>query len=261
MGSVGEWLDDMASKYGFGTKTEKTSGEVHKTSGGHAVGGRAEVGPLHAEASGEVLHGHGKGIKSTVGYGEAKLGVKGGEDGYAGAAAGAGLVKIEVDATEAADLPDHLVLEGDVSALNASGGVVLTDDGLSAGAQANYLEGSITAGTTGTGDTDEEGRVGLSAGGGGAGRVHWGDRDGDGLPEYGVGFDAGPVSVDVKTEDPLRTYVNAVTGAPGRVVTDLVDGNMTKGAMKKGGELLDDASDVADSLLEGASNWWNDDDD
>jgi len=260
MGSVSEWLDDMASKYGFGSKTEQASGAAYETPGGHVAGGRAEVGPLHAEASGEVLHGHGKGVKSTLGYGNAKIGVKGGEDGYAGAEAGAGLVKIEVDATEALDLDDNLVVEGDVSAMNASAGVALTDDGLSAGAQANYLEGSITLGTTGTGDADEETRVGLSAGGGAAGRVHWGDRDGDGNAEYGIGVDVGPISADIKTEDPLRTYINTATGVTGQAVTNLIDGNMTHDAVKKGEEFLNDASGAADDLLTSASNWWNDDD-
>jgi len=80
------------------------------------------------------------------------------------------------------------------------------DDGFTVGASGNMLEGSVTtAPPSADSRIDEQSRFGLSWGGGAAGRGHWGDKDGDGYREYGFGFDVGPVSADIKTEDPLRT--------------------------------------------------------
>jgi hypothetical protein len=57
----------------------------------------------------------------------------------------------------------------------------------------------------------------LSEGGGLAGRLHWGDSDGDKHREFGFGFDAGPLSVDVKSEDPLRTGLGIMGTASGGI--------------------------------------------
>jgi hypothetical protein len=43
-------------------------------------------------------------------------------------------------------------------------------------------------------------RLGVSAGVGYRGEVHHSDSDGDGIPELGFGFDAGPLSADLKSE-------------------------------------------------------------
>lgn len=43
-------------------------------------------------------------------------------------------------------------------------------------------------------------RVGAGATLGAAGRLHWGDEDGDGWHELGAGFDAGPWSADLRAE-------------------------------------------------------------
>jgi hypothetical protein len=105
------------------------------------------------------------------------------------------------------------------------------EDGLSVGAQASMAEAALTAGQpSDKRAVDEQVRIGLSAGSGGAGRVHWGDKDRDGHREYGFGVDAGPVSFDIKTEDPLRTAMkyNPVT-SPFGAVADLIasDTNLT----------------------------------
>jgi hypothetical protein len=81
---------------------------------------------------------------------------------------------------------------------------------IGAGLQANAASAALYGGTTGT-KHDEHVRVGLSIGEGAAGRVHFGDRDDDGRNEYGFGFDAGPVSMDLKTEDPVRKAVQMAT--------------------------------------------------
>ena len=56
---------------------------------------------------------------------------------------------------------------------------------------------------------DEQLRIGVSAGPGVAIRLHHSDEDGDGRREWGVGLDLGPVTADVKTENPVYTLIPA----------------------------------------------------
>jgi Domain of unknown function (DUF4157) len=77
-------------------------------------------------------------------------------------------------------------------------------DGFGFGAQASVAGFNVGGGTTGT-DVDEYNKFGLSEGVGAALRGSWGDTDHDGFREYGGGIDIGPVSVDMRTEDPLRS--------------------------------------------------------
>lgn len=97
--------------------------------------------------------------------------------------------------------------KGDVKRTNANMGAELglgtVQAGLfanknttSLGVQANAAE--IAASQIGTAEHNL--RFGLSAGSGWAGRVHYGDSDGDKVPEAGFGFDLGPVSFDLKSE-------------------------------------------------------------
>jgi hypothetical protein len=116
------------------------------------------------------------------------------------------------------------------------------------------LQGSVTAGNIGTGVRDEESRFGLGAGVGGAGRLHWEDADGDKRPEYGFGADIGPVSFDVKTEDPLMTAARmSPFGAIAGPVADHLlpkDFNLTEsvgnGLSSAGSAVKDVASDAWD---------------
>jgi Domain of unknown function (DUF4157) len=110
------------------------------------------------------------------------------------------------------------------------------DTGFAVGASANILEGSISGGRQDKNSTtDEWARFGLSAGEGGAARGYWGDADNDGHREYGFGFDAGPVSFDVKTEDPLRTLGRSLApGLMGGPAMDMIfgaDTNLTDSAV------------------------------
>ena len=83
----------------------------------------------------------------------------------------------------------------DVGVMTANANGKINDSTASLGAQANIIEGSATLGN------DEHSlRLGGSFGVGLAGRAHYGDADGDGVREYGFGFDAGPFSMDVKSE-------------------------------------------------------------
>lgn len=83
----------------------------------------------------------------------------------------------------------------EAGALTANAGGKINEETASLGAQANLVEGAVSLGN------DEHGvRLGGSVGVGLAGRAHYGDADGDGVREYGLGFDFGPVSADIKSE-------------------------------------------------------------
>ncbi len=73
------------------------------------------------------------------------------------------------------------------------------------GAQANILEGAATVAGRIGGDYQSL-RVGGSLGGGYAGRLHYGDADGNGARELGFGVDWGHYSLDVKSETLGRAY-------------------------------------------------------
>jgi len=166
-------------------------------------------------------------------------------------------------------------ISGDVGAGTASADASFNPDtGVSVGAQANIVEGSVTFGApSNKSDTDESVRFGLSEGVGAAGRLHWGDTDKDNNREYGFGFDAGPVSFDVKTEDPLRTAAKgaaygmlaplgpAALAAPWLVEKVLPDGNLTNAAGEYAGAAWDATSGAAgaawDATTGAASTAWD----
>jgi hypothetical protein len=154
-------------------------------------------------------------------------------------------------------------VSGDVGAgtfgLDAS---INPDQGLSLGAQANIVEGSMTLGNfTGGNNAEESARFGLSAGEGLAGRLHWGDSDNDQHREYGFGFDAGPFSADIKTEDPVRTALkasvmtNPFTAPLSPLLGLLPEGNMTDTAGDYAGAAWDSASSVAGGAWDYLTDW------
>lgn len=118
----------------------------------------------------------------------------------------------------------------------------------SVGAGANAMEGSMTVG-------DESGsvRMGLSEGVGAAARKHMVDIDGDGEMETsGFGFDAGPVSFDVKSDMIAETLANAAS------VTDIMNGDfempdLDDYELNTDGYELPDITDVAN--LDGAADY------
>lgn len=83
----------------------------------------------------------------------------------------------------------------------------LYDDGstLTGTLQANLCSASVSEedAPDAQGNTEMSRRFGLSEGEGYAFRLHHGDADHDGRREWGAGFDYGPISADLKTEDPL----------------------------------------------------------
>jgi hypothetical protein len=165
-------------------------------------------------------------------------------------------------------LPGNVVADGEVKVGSASASKSFKDDGVELGAQANLAEGSVTLGTRGTkradgsdSDRDETARVGLSAGPGFAGRVHFTDDDNDGNPEIGIGADAGFLTFDVKSEDPLR-MAGTILAAPGAsvlpsAVNALDDSNMTKDTLGSPQEGID----AFKSLAAGAKEFLGGEDD
>ena len=110
-----------------------------------------------------------------------------------------------------ADLGDGRT-SGKVTAAGMSGSVDCWagDDGFGLGAQANLGEAAIELKQKDAKRTDDEYvKIGVSEGEGIGVRGHWGDEDHDGHREYGFGFDVGPLSVDMTTEDPLKTLIKA----------------------------------------------------
>jgi hypothetical protein len=147
-------------------------------------------------------------------YGSGKTGMWKNEDGggtRVGTAASVGINKWNIGK----GTPFSFDAGVGTASAEGSGGT----DGFTGGLQANLVEGAVTLGNFGNKTDDGKAltnesnmRMGLSAGVGAAGRLHWGDSDGDKQREYGFGFDYGPVSFDYKTEDPMRTGLAAVLG-------------------------------------------------
>ena len=138
-------------------------------------------------------------------------------------------------------------ISGDAEALTASAEASVGNDGATLGAQATLVGGSVTLGgdPTKASDQDESVRLGLSEGIGLAGRLHWGDKDGDKNREYGFGADFGPFSFDLKSEDPLRTLVGTATGPLGNAL--LGSGNATNAAVDYASQGWNAAKDLAGS--------------
>jgi hypothetical protein len=97
----------------------------------------------------------------------------------------------------------------DAEAFTTGHDVSIGTDGFTVGGGATLVGGSVTVGQpTADSHLDEQRRLGLSAGPSLAARGHWGDKDDDGYREYGIGADIGFVSLDYKTEDPVRAGLN-----------------------------------------------------
>jgi hypothetical protein len=164
-------------------------------------------------------------------------------------------------------------VHGDVAGPSADLSAYAGDGGFALGAQASVAGFNVGAGSRGT-EQDEYGKFGLSEGVGAAGRGYWGDTDGDGFREYGFGVDAGPVSVDLRTEDPLRTGVrmlgNTIPGG-GLIAEQFIDpGNFTERTANRVGlttrnanlsttwDVISGAGEsVADGAMSAGRGLWN----
>jgi hypothetical protein len=156
---------------------------------------------------------------------------------------------------------------GEVAGPSAGAGASANDSTAQVGAGASAATVAVNAGSTGT-NVDESARFGVSPGVGAAARVHYGDSDGDGHREYGVGVDVGPFTADVKSEDPLRTMATQFMGGPlGMAAAEAVTGmgtdasgkpiNLTDRAVAAGTEAVGAAQAMGQDAAQAAQDLWN----
>jgi hypothetical protein len=94
-------------------------------------------------------------------------------------------------------------LNGSIKALHGKVDAHCGNDGCTLGVGGSIIEGDVTVGDkipTKDSKNDTSLKAGLGLGLGLGGRLHSGDKDGDGIRELGFGFDLGPVSFDMKSE-------------------------------------------------------------
>ena len=146
--------------------------------------------------------------ETTVGHAS----VYAGKDGYKATATGAqNTTTFNFDNKHG---PDYVTV--DTKAGSATAEATANEDTTAIGATAVAAEISTTVGTQDPrSNKDTSARFGVAKGGGAAGRVHHSDEDGDGYREYGFGFDVEFVTVDVKSEDPMRVFLPGTNLVPG----------------------------------------------
>jgi hypothetical protein len=106
----------------------------------------------------------------------------------------------------------HSYLGYEASLADGSIGVKTTPKCAQMSAQGSGPTFALAAGTRGT-TTDSYAKAGVSPMGPGGGlRLHYGDDDGDQLPEYGFGIDVGCFTGDFKTEDPVGLLARTLSG-------------------------------------------------
>jgi len=98
----------------------------------------------------------------------------------------------------------------ELQGLGLTGDAWFGSEGFNLGGGATALGGATSTGRSDPNSSgDDHIRYGGGAGSGFGIRGHWGDSDEDGAAELGFGFDAGPITLDVTSED--------WAGAPGRL--------------------------------------------
>jgi len=109
--------------------------------------------------------------------------------------------------------PTNFPIGGEMGIFDAAAEASIGQDGATLGAGASVIDGALRLGSNNKDRANDTTlRIGAGFGVGAAGRLHWGDTDQDGHREYGFGADVGPVSFDLKTEDPLMTLASGLTG-------------------------------------------------
>jgi hypothetical protein len=97
--------------------------------------------------------------------------------------------------------PEDMLVRPELDVLGFNKETSYSDSELRFGVQGYLAQGAFTlTESDASRHTDVTQRFGLGAGVGAAGRLHYGDADGDGYREYGFGFDGGPFSYDLKLE-------------------------------------------------------------
>ena len=141
-----------------------------------------------------LLHGENGGVMSA----NAQLGIWG--DEKTGAQRIGGRADAQMARGQAFSQDWGLGVDGGV--FDADAECSIGNDGMTVGAGANIIHGAVTMGGFNADDSwaDSQLRLGAGYGVGFGGRGHWGDSDGDGVREIGLGVDFGPFSGDFKTE-------------------------------------------------------------
>jgi hypothetical protein len=129
------------------------------------------------------------------------------------------------------------------------------ENGANVGATAYWAQAALTGGNIGTGAADSEGRIGLAAGVGAAGRLHWGDADGDGNREYGFGADIGPLTFDVRSEDPVADFIPGMGLVRDLTGSENLTNSIGSGLASAGRGIANGASAAA-SWIGGAFSGW-----
>jgi hypothetical protein len=162
--------------------------EVARNESGGATGVSGGLGAVNQSEGG------GSAQVASANLGIGKFQNRAGETNT-GIAGDAQLLKVGINPGSEESGGSGLPVGGELGIGTASAGATVNQSTASLGAQANLIEGALSVG-----NEEHSLRVGGSVGVGAAGRLHYGDADKDGVRELGFGFDAGPASVDVKTE-------------------------------------------------------------
>ncbi len=129
------------------------------------------------------------------------------------------------------------------------------NQGANLGATAYLAQAAVSGGNIGTGAADSEGRIGLAAGVGAAGRLHWADSDGDGNREYGFGADIGPLTFDVKSEDPVADFIPGMGMVRSLTGSENLTNSIGSGLSSAGSAIASGASAAA-SFVGGMFSGW-----
>ncbi len=112
-------------------------------------------------------------------------------------------VKADAQVVKGGGFSEEYGIGGEAGLADASAEMSVGADGLTVGAGAALIDGAVTLGGFNADDSalDSQLRIGAGLGPGVTGRAHWGDSDGDGYQELGLGADIPcGLSFDVKTE-------------------------------------------------------------
>lgn len=173
---------------------------------GPTVNGQANVGGWNMNGSASAAPTASGGVGS---YKDASGNQVYGADGNATTVGAQGSATKQVGSTT-------VTANGDVQGPSAQAGASVTQKGdmnyAHVGGEANAASGSVSVGTQDpSSSSNEQMRAGVSAGVGLDARAQWGT-DANGNIRVGGGLDVGPASVDVSTNDPVRTALGFVAG-------------------------------------------------
>ncbi len=170
--------------------------------GTHGPGARFETSDgMHA--SSEILDRYSttltEGVYADASVGSVDLDVNSSDGNIsADAESGSAGIYTSIESPDGSDL--HM--RGEASGPSAHMSRRIDEHGIDIGASASLggVNLALDTGARPDRDDDEFLTLGFSEGPGLGARTHWGDRDGDGVRELGLGFDVGPVSLDYGSE-------------------------------------------------------------